>query len=178
MTQSRVSLFQTVGTALALIISVLALLVSLYEANLLKDQQRSMVWPYLTVAPNFSGTGFSIVATNNGTGPALVNSMEVRFKDTLYTNFDDILDAIKPDRKIGYDRLQMRGLNNTVVRAGETRVIFNMPWDDETREMAKEMFLTKMKVQYCSVLDDCWVYDSKEDEHNSGRFKAEEEFGR
>lgn len=178
MKETKTSLFQTLGTAIALVISILALLVSLYEANLLKDQQRALVWPYLTVTPNYSGKGFSIVATNNGTGPALIKSMEVRYKDTVYTSYDDLLDAIKPGRKIGYDRLRMSTFNNTVMKAGEERIIFNMPWDDETREMAKNMIYLKAKVQYCSVLDDCWVFDSENDGHYQGNFKAEKEFGR
>ena len=48
-------------------------------------------------------------------------------------DYDDLLDHIKPGRQIGYGRLRMTNLNNTVVKTGETRVLFPMPWDEETR---------------------------------------------
>ena len=159
-------------------ISVIALIVSLYEANILKDQQRALVWPYFGVGSNFSGKGFSFVASNNGTGPALIKSMEVIYEDSVYPSFEDILDKIKPDRVIGYDRLRFSNLNNTVVKPGEERAIFNMPWDDETREMASFLMNTRIKVQYCSVLGDCWVYDSADDSHTEGTFKSRAEFQR
>ncbi len=173
---SRQDQFQTIGTLLALVISSLALFVSIYEANILKSQQESMVWPYLTVSKNYSSDGFSFVVNNNGTGPAIVKSMEVRYKGQPVQDFDALLDRIKPDRKIGYDRLRMSGLNNDVVKVGERRIIFNMPWDKETRKMSESMIYVQVVVQYCSVLGDCWVYDFENDEHRKGKFRAEVEF--
>lgn len=174
--KNRLDAFQSIGTALALVISIMALGVSMYEANLMREQQSAMVWPYLTVDKNYSGRGFSFEAKNNGTGPAIIKSMEVRYRDTLMADYDELLDAIKPNRKIGYDILRMGDLNETVMKAGEEREVFNMPWNDETREMSKEMMYVTVKVCYCSVLGDCWVFDSKENSITEGTFKAEKEF--
>ena len=157
-------------------ISLVALLVSIYEANLMKAQQRALVWPHFVVSPNYSGRGFSFIADNYGTGPAIIESVEVRYKDTLIVDYDDLLDRINPNRQIGYDRLHMTSLNQTVFKAGEERQVFNMPWDDETREMAKQMQYVTIKVQYKSVLGDQWVFDSNTQEHRSERFKSEREF--
>ncbi len=77
MSKNNLLTFQNIGTLLALLISVLALVVSIYEANLLKVQQTALVWPYLTVSPNYNAQRFSFIAENNGTGPAVIKSVEV-----------------------------------------------------------------------------------------------------
>ncbi|MCR9251110.1 MAG: hypothetical protein NXI20_11840 [bacterium] len=174
--KKRTMQFQTVGTAMALIISVSALVVSIYEANLLKAQQKALIWPYLSVEPSYSGDGFSFVSTNNGTGPAIIKSMEIRRNGLPVKNYDELLDLIKPDREIGYDYIKMKSLNNTVMKPGERRVIFNMPWTDETREMVKNFGDITVVVQYCSVLDECWLYKSETNEHVEGELKADLEF--
>jgi len=176
--QNNLNLFQNIGTILALVISIAALFVSIYEANLLKAQQRATVWPYVSVGPNYSSKGFSLIASNNGTGPAVIKSFELLRNGQAFRSYDELLDAIKPDRTVCYDVLKMRQLNNSVLKASEARVIFNMPWNEETREIAKNIGEIQIKVQYCSVFDDCWVYDLVHDTHELGRFKAAVEFGK
>ncbi|MEM1321527.1 MAG: hypothetical protein AAGG75_14820 [Bacteroidota bacterium] len=169
--------FQSIGTLLALVISIIALFTSIYEANIMKSQQQALVWPYFEVVPSFSGEGFKFVAYNNGTGPAIIKSVEVRYKGHVIKSIDALLDAIKVDRVIGYDRLRISSLNNSVYKAGEERAILHMPWDEETREMAKDMGNVSIKVQYESVLGDFWLYDSEGKKHLKGeQFKSELEF--
>ena len=167
---------QTIGTIAALIISVIALMTTIYEANLMRKQQNAMVWPYLKVGPSWGGDGFSFRVYNNGTGPAIIKSVEVTFNGKTVKRFEEILDKIKPDHSLGYDRLKFSAFNNTVFRSGEQRVIFNMPWDDETRLMSESMHLVEFKVDYESVLGEHWLYDSEADEHGRKRFRAKVEF--
>ncbi len=171
---------QYAGTALALVISVAALIVSIYEANLLKDQQRATVWPHVSIVAYYNSEGFGYRAINSGIGPAIVRSMEVRYAGELVENMDTLLDRLEPGRKIGYDRLRMNRLNNTVIMAGEERVLLQMPWDEETRRMVKNIETKGVttRMTYCSVLDDCWVYDSESETHQAGTFKSELEFGK
>ncbi|TNE55164.1 MAG: hypothetical protein EP344_13585 [Bacteroidetes bacterium] len=169
--------FQNSGTLLAIAISMFALMVSVYEANLHKAEQKAMVWPYLAIIANYDKEGLSYIASNNGTGPAVVRSVEVRYFGRPLRDYDALLDRIKPGHQIGYNRLRINRLNKTVLRAGEVRELFFMPWDAETRQMADCMAggLT-VRIQYCSVLEDCWVFDSETGDHTPGEFKAEVEF--
>lgn len=167
---------QNLGTITALIISVIALVTSIYEANIMKSQQEAMVWPYFGITPTYNSKGFAFTAYNHGTGPALIKSIEVTY-DGIYTkSFDDLLDKVKPDRKIGYDRLKMSELNNTVLKAGYEENVFFMPWDDETRAIAKELTKVNFKVQYSSILGDYWLFDMKAKTHQKKRFQAKIEF--
>jgi len=170
------SSFQNIGTLLALAISSIALMVSMYQTNLLRAKQKAMVWPYVTVAPSFSGRGFSYVATNNGVGPALIKSVSSVYQGQSFTRYEALLDSIKADHHIGYDYMKMSRFNETVMKAGEERVLFNIPWDEESRAMAPELRKATFTIQYCSVLDDCWVFKSNVNTREEGRFKAEVEF--
>ena len=69
----------------AILISVMTLVVLMYQTNIMREQQRLSVLPYLSI--NRSGTGtanFSIVMHNNGIGPAFVESTKVRYKGKEY----------------------------------------------------------------------------------------------
>ncbi|MGD1891531.1 MAG: hypothetical protein ACFB15_13170 [Cyclobacteriaceae bacterium] len=176
MSKSNLITFQNIGTLLALLISVLALVVSIYEANLLKVQQSATVWPYVTVEGNYNAEGFYFTAQNNGTGPALIKSVEVSYQGQPVRSYDELLDRINPERKIGYDRLRMNRLGSTVLKVGETRVLFSMPRDEETREMEKQMTEVNFKIHYMSVLQDSWIYDLAKDEHSQAEFTAQVEF--
>lgn len=173
---SKINLFQNLGTILALVISALALFVSVYEASLLKTQQKAVVWPYLALSTNYNGDGFSFMANNNGIGPALIKSMEIKYKGEPVKDYNDLLNKIKPDRVIGYDRLRMGRLNKSVMKAGEERLLFAMPWDNETREIVEDLTNISITIHYCSVLEECWVYNYVTDEYSKGTFKAKVEF--
>ena len=167
---------QSYGTIAALVISVIALFVTLYEASLMKTQSKAMVWPYFTISENYGPNGFSFIAKNDGTGPAIVQSVEVKYRDDYVRDFNQLLNQIKPNRTIGYDVIRMSHINNEVFKAGEEVVVFNMPWNDETRQMHKEMQFVTIKVQYASILGDKWLFDSEKTEHEMVSFKAEVEF--
>ncbi|MEM9000863.1 MAG: hypothetical protein AAGB24_11425 [Bacteroidota bacterium] len=173
----RRELFQSIGTATALIVSVLALIVSIYEANLLKAQQKATVWPYFSVNEGYDAAGFRINASNNGTGPALISSVLVECNGKPFKKYIDLLNTIKPNNTMGYDKIRVSNISNTVVKAGEERELLFLPWSDETREILKLMGgKVRIKIQYCSVLEDCWTYEYPTAERVKEYFKSPMEF--
>ena len=98
----RKDFLQNAGTLIALVISIIAMATSIYEANILKAQQKSMVWPYLSVSTSYSKTGFSAEAFNNGTGPAIVKSMEVSVDDMPVETMLDLVKVLMPQSNLGY----------------------------------------------------------------------------
>jgi len=168
--------FQSLGTLLALVISIVALFTSIYEARIMDSQQRAMVWPYLQLTPVFNSDGYSLKGINYGTGPAIVTSVEVTYKGELVPNVDSLLNLMKPDRSIGYDRLITRSFNNTVYKTEEDRVLFFMPWTEETREMVKYFQYVDMTLCYKSVLGDEWTFNLQSNTHEEASFKSRLEF--
>ncbi len=163
---SKNELFQNIGTSLALVISVAALIVSIYETNLLKEQQRSMVWPYLTVSPSYNAQGFLIEVSNDGIGPAIIKSVQIQYGGKNYKNWETLREAILPGSPIGYDIVRQSELNGTVIKAGEEKEILGIPWmrntdrEKQIRKITQGLAKISTKVCYCSVQNDCWLFDN------------------
>ncbi len=170
-------MLQSAGTLIALVISIIAMITSIYEASILEEQQKSMVWPYLGVSTNYSHDGLSASIYNNGTGPAIVKSVEVRVDSKPVASMLELVKVLMPKSNLGYDILRQNKVNNYVFRPGEEVEIIGFPWTEETRELAKQMnSMVQILICYESVLGESWVYDSKDDSHREGKFKAKVEY--
>ncbi len=176
MSKSRTDRLQSFGTALALIISVIAMVTSIYEANIMKTQQSSMGWPYLDFSEQYDSNGFGIELTNKGTGPAIITSVQVDYKGNPVPNMDVLLDSLNPNRTFGYDILRNSTIGNQVFMSGEKKIVFGLPYNDETRVVLKNLKHIVMRVGYKSVLDEYWVFDTEEGTHLKQEFKSKLEF--
>ena len=105
MASTRADRLQSIGTILALVISIIAMVTSIYEAGIMRSQQKSMVWPYLSVTQHYNSEGFGIKITNKGTGPAIVTSVQLEYQGMAIENKDVLFDTMNPDRTFGYDIL-------------------------------------------------------------------------
>lgn len=176
MSSTKADRFQTIGTIMALIISIIAMVTSIYEAGIMKSQQKSMVWPYLSVTQHYDSEGFGIKIINKGTGPAIVTSVQVDYNGVPIENKDVLFDSMNPDRTFGYDILRNTSIANYVFTSGEEIMLFGLPYNDETRVILNEIPELRMRVGYKSVLDEHWYYDSKDDKHYKKEFRAKTEF--
>ena len=86
------------------------------------------------------------------------------------------MDSLNPKRTFGYDILRNSTIGNQVFMSGETRVIFGLPYNDETRVVLSNLNKVRIRLAYKSVLDEYWLYDSKDGSHVKTKFKAEQEF--
>ncbi|WP_461588045.1 hypothetical protein [Winogradskyella sp.] len=164
------------GTFIAIVISIIALSVSVYEATLLDDQQKLMVWPYLDVSTSYGPDGFSLEAVNKGLGPALVRSVQFEYNDLQYESYNQLFDEINPKRKIGYDLIKISPINKSVFKAGEVRKLLFIPWGTEGDVIINQLHKVKIVINYCSVLDDCWVIKLPSGSRYEGRFNSKHEF--
>ncbi len=176
MASSRVDRLQSMGTIMALIISIIAMVTSIYEANIMKSQQKSMVWPYLSITQQYNSEGFGIRVTNKGTGPAIVTSVQFDYDGIPIENVDALMDSLNPERTFGYDIMRNSTIGNHVFTSGEEMMLFGLPYNDETRIVLKNISKVRMRVGYKSVLDEYWYYDSENDTHYKEKFKAKTEF--
>lgn len=167
---------QNIGTIAALVISIIALFTSIYEANIMESQQKAMVWPYFKLQPAYNSEGFRLVASNKGTGPALIRSLEVSYKGKAMSSLDELLDAIKPDRTIGYEVIKVSEVNNNVFQNGESTIVLFLPWSDEVRQIVDKFNDVNVKVCYESVLGESWTYDMRADKHTEEKFRARVEY--
>ena len=176
MSNSSTERFQTIGTALAIIISLAAMFISIYEASILKSQQTSMVWPYLDLSEQYDNNGFTIEISNKGTGPAIITSVQVDYNGLPVESVDILMDSLNPNRTFGYDILRNSTLGNQVIMSGETRVVFGLPYNDETRVVQSNLGKIRIRIGYKSVLEEQWYFDSQDGSHVKEKFQATQEF--
>lgn len=176
-TSSARELFQSLGTISALIISILALVVSIFEANILKSQQKATVWPYVTVQPGYNSEGFRIVAMNKGVGPAIIKSVQVEYDGQPVNTYLDLLKRAKPDNKLSYSNISTNRINGIVMAPNERITMMDLPWEPDTRAILPLLeSKVRIRIQYCSVLDECWYYEYPGDIREQEKFKAQSEF--
>ncbi len=176
MASTRTDRLQSIGTILALVISIIAMVTSIYEAGIMRSQQKSMVWPYLSLTEHYNNEGFGIKVTNKGTGPAIVTSVQLDYKGTPIENIDVLMDSLNPDRTFGYNILRNNTIGNHVFTSGEEIMLFGLPHNEETEVIMENIPKVRMRIGYKSVLDEYWFYDTETDVHLKEEFKATTEF--
>lgn len=73
---------------MATVVSVCALCLSIYQVRLARKQQLASVWPYLSIGghstTNAAQQTWGITVTNDGLGPAIVESVLLRYAGKTY----------------------------------------------------------------------------------------------
>ena len=150
--------------------------ISFYEAGIMKSQQSAMVWPYLDLSQQYNNDGFGIEVTNKGTGPAIITSVQVDYNGLPVENMDILMDSLNPSRTFGYDILRNSTIGNQVLMSGEKNIIFGLPYNDETRIVQSNLGKIRIRIGYKSVLEEHWLFDSRDGSHAKVKFKAAQEF--
>lgn len=78
----------------ALIVSVSALAVGIYEASLQRAHDRAEVWPRLEITTWVTPTGVELRLANTGIGPALIRSVVVTVDGKPQRSWDGVLRAL------------------------------------------------------------------------------------
>jgi hypothetical protein len=160
------------------IVSVVALAISLFtlyifvrQTNIIEEQSRRSVMPYLMLesANNSEDQTFSISIVNYGVGPAIVESRQINYKNKVYDmEFFEFLREQIPEMEgvnfINTTTLQVgvaipaSSERNVIVVGGDTtsfrkfvRIIQNL---------TEENFYYEIK--YKSIYDERWKISSKE----------------
>lgn len=76
----------------AVFLSLVALVVSVFQTQIAREQQYASVWPRLQTnyAKNKDEFTFSIV--NNGVGPAIIESIRIQYRGKHYKDFRQLVD--------------------------------------------------------------------------------------
>lgn len=145
----------------AIVISMSALGVSVFEVTSLQDQQKASVWPYLEISRRYSGDGFEVYIANKGIGPALLGDVEISMQGQTITSstvLDQIIrDAVGEDRAFSFDTYRARDASQQVLAPGENVILFGVPWTADTRAFVNATAASvEANACFCSVYDDCW----------------------
>jgi len=152
------SRFDRIIAALALGLSIAALLVSLVEVSAVRSQQRATAWPYIEISESYTDAGFKLRLTNKGVGPALMSKVELKYDGERVESIDSlIIEAMGREDAFSYDIYSSSNPSNSVVAAGETVILFSIPWEERTRKFVQVAGGSiNIETCYCSIHNDCW----------------------
>jgi len=175
----RMSAAQTVLAVIGFLVGLIALYAALNEADAVRKQQQASVWPYLDLAVsnnNVLGHEFTTIAVaNKGIGPARIRSVDVRLDDAPVSNWWELLERVA-ESDAGPFLISNADLNNKVLAAGDEVEMMRLDKTalpvsgGEVRDYSEVLASlrsaidagrVRMRICYCSVFDDCWVFDTK-----------------
>lgn len=178
----RVSVWQTVLSVAGVFIGVVALYAALTESEAARKQTAATVWPYLQLEisdyANETGAGFSIAFSNAGVGPARVRAMELRLAGAPVRDWEAAVaslvaqDAPVPDfgRNFIIGRVLTPGESVTLLQTHDRALVAAF-------RAAVASPDTGLRFCYCSIFDDCWLRDSRDEAADPRRVEACPDFG-
>jgi hypothetical protein len=139
----------------AIFISLCTLAVLLYEAKVMREQQRAAVWPYVEIGAGFGAQGFHIMTSNQGIGPARIQAMQVRVDGEPVSTWTAMFQALGvSDSTWSQDKT-----NGRVLPGQSTLPSLQAPGGDRARAVYAAYLEDEriaLSLCYCSVYDDCW----------------------
>jgi hypothetical protein len=153
----------------ALLMSMLAVFVSIYEAKILKEQQMIMlsqektaVWPYVKglMSYKYSPDKIEIKYTieNKGIGPSKIRKMALQFNGREITDYLELIDSLGqyfPDSAdLGVSFAMAKGEVLSPNESLEALSIESKRFDGDLGVVRN--LLLHYDICYCSVYDECW----------------------
>lgn len=147
----------------ALIVSLVAVVVSLYSASIDREFARASVWPRVAIYRNFNqgvneneASNFSYSISNNGTGPALIKYAKVSYKDKVYQSWQNMI----RDSNIATQlNLSQSHISTSVLPATHVINAFSTRDPHLVGELLNHDAHIQIELCYCSIYDQCWVSD-------------------
>jgi len=172
-------LFEFIIGAGVLLISLISLFVAVSANRTQERMLAASVWPSLmfgtsSVSPE-DVPEIRLDLLNRGTGPARVRWAEVLYDGTPVRDSRSLLSQCCGQRPESPDDDQIftSGIQNRVLAADEWITLLRMPRPNPStpvwEALSDERHKVRLRACYCSVLDDCWLFDSKRDDPESVR---------
>ncbi|WP_300527188.1 hypothetical protein [Maricaulis sp.] len=153
------STFSNAAALIAVLISVSALGVSIFEASTQRANQRAAVWPYVEIYANYSSDGYLLALENKGVGPARLRWARMLVDGEVISDLDAmVLAELGEDEAFSYDLYGATDPSGRVFSPRETGTLFTVPWEERTRRLINQLY-GRIDIQacYCSIYDECWT---------------------
>jgi len=160
--QNIIAISVTIISLCALIVSVIQMNLLREERELMREHARASVWPHLEIMPwqayNNDGTlkSLQLNLTNSGVGPAIITDVKVSNDDTIAHNWWELFDIIDIPDSID-TRINNSRFNKRVVKIGETIKILdldnNLPLANAFTHVKKHMTI---EIYYKSIYGEKW----------------------
>ena len=161
----------------ALLVSALTAATLVYQTHVISDQYAATIWPYITVSSTYSPRGESLAITNDGLGPALIESAQLSASGTPLANWNDYFNVLLKDPPIRAFFTQTRdaaakgSVNgsittgslgpSTTIRPGESDQLFKIDLPNAPVDSILKHPVT-VDICYCSLNNSCWILHAEQ----------------
>ncbi|MEK7257491.1 MAG: hypothetical protein AAB316_22235 [Bacteroidota bacterium] len=141
----------------AILFSIAALAVSLYQFNLLRKQQSAANLPYLEPAAEHTSKSFALLLQNKGTAPAIIKNIRLKLDGKEVGNYQTFLEELLQMRTLR--SVSIAPVKNSVLSASEkVRWLEAQAPDTASIRSADFAKRASLEICYCSLGGDCWQY--------------------
>jgi len=171
--------------ASAIVIALVSLVVASRQSHTIERQLAASVWPYLQYdTSNATADGkptLSFSVENVGVGPARVHSVSMRFDGKPIGDPHELFKACCADLIAAgqHPAWRMSTLHDQVLAPNKPKTFLQLGDEATNEPFRKRLDQARERISlafcYCSVLDQCWMFDSdKEDLANVDRCPAKQ----
>lgn len=145
----------------AVFLSASALLVSIIQTNILREQQHASVWPFVQALYSYSKGSYTVGLENKGVGPAIIKDFAYYYEGKKYESTRDLFVEIFGEGRqgVGFSTIS----KNYVFKSAEAVSIMtvNLP-DSMINEFIYlwEQEEVNMVVTYSDVYGNCWKLEN------------------
>jgi hypothetical protein len=143
----------------ALVVSVSAVVVGLYEAALQRAHDRAEVWPHVEISTFVTPKGASLFVANTGLGPAIIKSVVVTVDGKPRRNWEEVLRALGDS---GRAALNTTTVVDHALRGGERTPLVELDRQAVPPHFWEWVARVTVTICYSSVFNESWVVS---DEH-------------
>jgi hypothetical protein len=149
--------------------AVTAVIVSLYQASLARQQSRAAAWPYLSQSNSLDfGKPYTRTIANKGVGPARVRSVQVTVDGRVTSSWTDAIRALTGSAAGAYSFSHIGA--GSVLSPGTADTLLTLANDPTGLKFWNEApARLSVIVCYCSVYDECWIVQDRQLEPRSVR---------
>jgi hypothetical protein len=144
----------------ALVVSVSAVAVGVYEAALQRAHDRAEVWPHVEVGTFTTPTDATVYVENTGVGPAVINSIVFTVDGKPRKNWEDLVPAWL--EKGAPSHFSHSTLTTHSLRAGDKVVVLDLPKNAIPDGFWDHIHRVGVTVCYRSVFDEYWLMSQPE----------------
>jgi hypothetical protein len=137
----------------ALVVSLSAVVVGVYEATLQREHDRAEVWPNVELAVFTRPNGAVLYLDNTGIGPAIVKQVVVTLDGRPVPNWSEAINGLV-GREVHFSRTTVL---NHGLRAGDRVTLIELPNDAMPSPFWDSIARIGMTVCYASVFGESWT---------------------
>ncbi len=154
-------LFSDLGSASAIIVAVCSLAITLYEARITRAHQQVSVWPRIVETVSDSGRLYIRNVENDGLGPALIRSFQVRVDGAPRHDWSDVLRMLLPGASSRNSQFSIFHRGSVLLPGAHLQILTIGP-DSIGHRLIAEEHRVSTTICYCSLYDQCWIARSED----------------